>query len=99
MRRRSTNTASDPTWSISNVRRNTFSCARFPSPRWGKSCAASSSPVNTSGKINRDEEPSMPMLKHSAQHLLENLDGFRVEIDPGRERADVVLDRPPFNIV
>jgi 2-oxoglutaroyl-CoA hydrolase len=27
------------------------------------------------------------------------LDGFRVEIDADRERADVVLDRPPFNIV
>ena len=27
------------------------------------------------------------------------LDGFRVEIDPERERADIVLDRPPFNIV
>ena len=27
------------------------------------------------------------------------LDGFRVEIDPARERADIVLDRPPFNIV
>jgi len=27
------------------------------------------------------------------------LDGFRVETDPARERADVVLDRPPFNIV
>lgn len=27
------------------------------------------------------------------------LDGFRVEIDPGRERGDIVLDRPPFNIV
>ena len=25
--------------------------------------------------------------------------GFRVEIDPARERADIVLDRPPFNIV
>src|SRR3979490_472960 len=24
---------------------------------------------------------------------------FRVEIDPARERADVILDRPPFNIV
>jgi 2-oxoglutaroyl-CoA hydrolase len=28
-----------------------------------------------------------------------DLDGFRVEIDPARERADVILDRPPFNIV
>jgi 2-oxoglutaroyl-CoA hydrolase len=27
------------------------------------------------------------------------LDGFRVEIDLARERADIVLDRPPFNIV
>ena len=27
------------------------------------------------------------------------LDGFRVEIDAARERADVILDRPPFNIV
>ena len=27
------------------------------------------------------------------------LDGFRVEIDAARERADIVLDRPPFNIV
>src|SRR5580700_10017235 len=27
------------------------------------------------------------------------LDGFRGEIDAARERADIVLDRPPFNIV
>jgi 2-oxoglutaroyl-CoA hydrolase len=27
------------------------------------------------------------------------LDGFRVEMDESRERADVILDRPPFNIV
>src|SRR2546425_1678366 len=27
------------------------------------------------------------------------LDGFRVEVDPARERADIILDRPPFNIV
>jgi 2-oxoglutaroyl-CoA hydrolase len=30
---------------------------------------------------------------------LAQLDGFRVEIDAARERADVILDRPPFNIV
>ena len=34
-----------------------------------------------------------------ADPRLAALDGFRVEIDPARERADVVLDRPPFNIV
>src|SRR3982074_3919362 len=26
-------------------------------------------------------------------------DGFRVEMAPAREGADVILDRPPFNIV
>jgi 2-oxoglutaroyl-CoA hydrolase len=29
----------------------------------------------------------------------QKLDGFRVEIDAARERADVVLDRPPLNVV
>src|SRR5215216_5749925 len=27
------------------------------------------------------------------------LDGFRVEIEPARERADIILDRPAFNII
>lgn len=31
--------------------------------------------------------------------LLKELDGFRVEIDEANERADLILDRPPFNIV
>jgi 2-oxoglutaroyl-CoA hydrolase len=30
---------------------------------------------------------------------LATLDGFRVEVDAARERADVILDRPPYNIV
>ena len=30
---------------------------------------------------------------------LGDLDGFRVEIDASRERADIVLDRAPFNVV
>jgi 2-oxoglutaroyl-CoA hydrolase len=34
-----------------------------------------------------------------ADARLAHLDGFRVEIDPARERADVILDRPPFNII
>jgi 2-oxoglutaroyl-CoA hydrolase len=34
-----------------------------------------------------------------ADPRLAALDGFRVEIDPTRERADIILDRPPFNIV
>jgi 2-oxoglutaroyl-CoA hydrolase len=34
-----------------------------------------------------------------ADPRLARLDGFRVEIDSERERADVILDRPPFNII
>jgi len=34
-----------------------------------------------------------------ADSRLATLDGFRVEIDAARERADVILDRPPFNVV
>jgi 2-oxoglutaroyl-CoA hydrolase len=30
---------------------------------------------------------------------LQTLDGFRVEIDSARERADIVLDRPPLNVI
>jgi 2-oxoglutaroyl-CoA hydrolase len=41
----------------------------------------------------------MTQLKHPAHELLEQLDGFRVEIDAARERADIVLARGPFNII
>src|SRR5262249_50316287 len=32
-------------------------------------------------------------------HRLAKLDGFQVEIDTAHERADIILNRPPFNIV
>jgi len=31
--------------------------------------------------------------------LVRELDGFRVEVDPGSARADIILDRPPLNII
>lgn len=31
--------------------------------------------------------------------LLESLDGFRVEIEVEKQRADIVLDRPPLNVI
>ena len=40
---------------------------------------------------------SSPM--NFADPRLAHLDGFRVEIDPERERADVILDRPPLNVI
>lgn len=30
---------------------------------------------------------------------LADLDGFRVTVDPAQQRADIVLDRPPYNVV
>jgi 2-oxoglutaroyl-CoA hydrolase len=32
-------------------------------------------------------------------NLLDSIDGFRVEIDEAKERADIVLDRPPLNVI
>jgi 2-oxoglutaroyl-CoA hydrolase len=34
-----------------------------------------------------------------ADPRIATLDGFRVEIDVAHERADIILDRPPFNII
>ena len=34
-----------------------------------------------------------------ADSRLQDLDGFRIEIAPERERADVILDRPPLNTI
>jgi 2-oxoglutaroyl-CoA hydrolase len=37
--------------------------------------------------------------KGASADLSKARDGFRVELDPGRERADIILDRPPFNVI
>ena len=41
----------------------------------------------------------MPLAMTFADPRLARLDGFRVEIDTGHERADIVLDRPPLNVI
>ncbi|MBV8628773.1 MAG: enoyl-CoA hydratase/isomerase family protein, partial [Paraburkholderia sp.] len=41
----------------------------------------------------------MTDLIHRGPTLLQELDGFSVEIDAARERADIVLHRPPFNVI
>ncbi|MEO7404847.1 MAG: enoyl-CoA hydratase-related protein, partial [Burkholderiales bacterium] len=41
----------------------------------------------------------MTTLIHPAAALIANPDGFRVEIDATRERADIILDRPPLNVI
>jgi len=41
----------------------------------------------------------MTQLKHPAHDLLENLDGFRVDVDAEHQRADIVLSNGQFNII
>ena len=41
----------------------------------------------------------MSELNHPSQGLLKNLDGFRIEVDTAKSRGDVILDRPPLNVV
>ena len=43
--------------------------------------------------------PVSQSFESAVPELLRELDGFRVDIDHARERADVVLDRPPLNVV
>jgi 2-oxoglutaroyl-CoA hydrolase len=49
--------------------------------------------------ITLSKECKMENLIHPAHMLLSELDGFSVEIDASRERADIVLNRPPFNVI
>lgn len=41
----------------------------------------------------------MPRLLYQTSKLTTDLDGFRVEFNELDSRADIVLDRPPFNLV
>src|SRR5712672_3973729 len=41
----------------------------------------------------------MPSTFNFSDSRLAKLDGFQVEIDEAHERADVILDRPPLNVV
>jgi 2-oxoglutaroyl-CoA hydrolase len=57
-------------------------------------------PIPPQGENDRGNERNMtaqPMAFTDPR--LTALDGFRVEIEPERERADLILDRPPLNVV
>jgi 2-oxoglutaroyl-CoA hydrolase len=41
----------------------------------------------------------MPSAYTFADPRLEKLDGYKVDIDDVSERADIILDRPPYNVV
>lgn len=41
----------------------------------------------------------MTELTHRGDGLLRDLDGFTVEIDADRQRADIILHRPPLNVI
>ena len=39
------------------------------------------------------------MTDTSTDPRLSDIDGFRVEIDPDRQRGDIILSRPPMNVI
>ncbi|WP_109476278.1 enoyl-CoA hydratase/isomerase family protein [Paraburkholderia sp. C35] len=41
----------------------------------------------------------MIKLVHQVQRISPELDGFRIDINQNALRADIILDRPPFNLV
>ena len=41
----------------------------------------------------------MSTHQEATDHRFRDLDGFRVEIDPTQERADIILARPPMNTI
>ena len=45
------------------------------------------------------QKPVSALLVHPAHESLKHLDGFRVEVDDAQERADIILARPPYNII
>jgi 2-oxoglutaroyl-CoA hydrolase len=45
------------------------------------------------------QEEDMATVYQFADSRLSKLDGFEVQIDESHERADIILNRPPFNIV
>ena len=49
----------------------------------------------------REPDPAPPVSAPAprASDRANGLDGFRVEVDAARERADVILDRPPLNVI
>src|SRR6516225_5118345 len=77
---------------ITSARASTCLSPRSRNRRSARSCAVCSSPASTGGNSMSDPPPLMPMLPKS-------FDGFCLELDPKRQRADVILDRPPLNIV
>jgi 2-oxoglutaroyl-CoA hydrolase len=41
----------------------------------------------------------MSQISHPFAEILKNLDGFYVEVNEKMQRADIVLKRPPFNVI
>ena len=46
-----------------------------------------------------DPAPPASEPEPRASARANGFDGFRVEVDAARERADIILDRPPLNVI
>ncbi len=54
-------------------------------------------PLNTPDRRQKHEPGQSRCRRRNAR--LSDLDGFRVEVDPAQSRADIILDRPPLNVI
>ena len=52
-----------------------------------------------SDPARRAPEPAPRETARPGPTKPDGLDGFRVEVDAARERVDIILDRPPLNVV
>jgi hypothetical protein len=74
--------------------------------RWENCCAACSSRANIGSNKRRpllrpdlQKGNIMPSPYAPSDARLVRLDGFQVEIDQAGERADIILNRPPLNVI
>src|SRR5260370_20325575 len=91
-RRRSMPGAARRASPITSGRAIMCSSPRSRNRRSARSCGGFSWPASIGGSEMTDPAPLLPALP-------DRLDGFRLEIDPARERADVILDRAPLNVI
>src|SRR5262249_20737520 len=87
---------------ISNARAATSSSQIFQNPQSASSYAAIWWPANMNPK-RRPQSASRPNRDMTTMTFsdprLAMLDGFKVELTAEKQRADIILHRPPFNVI
>src|SRR5215469_4941538 len=108
--RSSSNSVVPRDWRISSVRGASSSLRPSQNPQLESCCDVCSSQESTTlsachhrirpDQRNQQKEISNVRSRYTfTDPRLVNLDGFQVELDESHERGDIILNRPPYNIV